>query len=221
MVFDELEALIDEREHWVLRRQLGIPTNKRLFVLTCMDERMPINEMLGIEEGDAHIFRNAGGVVTDDAIRSALLSTQLCGTKEIIIILHTECGMMTTDGEYLTQMLQAQGINLEKSLINPALPELTLDDPKKNVAPWLSMFTDVDVACKKQIELMKSSPFLPKDVTVHGYIWEIESNSLRRPNERLSEKVSTAKAMKAATHKLCPICGCLHEVGKECGCKTS
>lgn len=218
MVFDELEELINEREHWVLRRQLGIPTNRRLFVLTCMDERLPINEMLGIEEGDAHIFRNAGAIVTDDAIRSALLSSQLCGTKEIIIVLHTECGMMATNGGYLSEMLQGKGIDIAKCLINPALPELTLDNPKKSFAQWLGMFTDIDDACTKQIDMMKSSPYLPSDIQIHGYIWEVETMSLRRPHNRLSEKVNTAKAMHAATHKLCRICGCLHEVGKECQC---
>ncbi len=218
MLSHDIDKLLSEQEKWVLRRQLGIPTNKRLFVLTCMDERLPVNEMLGIEEGDAHIFRNAGGIVTDDAIRSALKSTYLCGTKEIIIINHTECGMMTTTGEYLSERLQAKGINLEKSPLNPAVPELQLQDPVKDFAKWLQLFTNIDDACVKQVELMRSSPFILDDVAIHGYVWEIESMSLRRPHNLLSEKVNTAKAMKAATHKLCTICGCLHEVGKPCGC---
>jgi carbonic anhydrase len=218
MLSDDIEKLLSEQEKWVLRRQLGIPTNKRLFVLTCMDERLPVNDMLGIEVGDAHIFRNAGGIVTDDAIRSALKSTLLNGTKEIIIINHTECGMMGTTGEYITEQLQARGIDIEKTPLNPAVPELQLKDPKKDFSKWLQLFTDIDDACKKQVGLMRSSPFIPQDVAIHGYIWEIESMQLRRPNQRISEKVNTAKEMHAATHKLCKHCGCLHEVDMPCSC---
>lgn len=218
MLSHDIDRLLSEQERWALRRQLGIPTNKRLFVLTCMDERLPVNEMLAIEEGDAHIFRNAGGIVTDDAIRSALKSTRLCGTKEIIIINHTECGMMTTTGEYLTEALQKKGISIENTPLNPAVPELQLKDPIKDFATWLQLNTDIDATCIKQVELMRSSPFIPEDVTIHGYIWEIESMQLRRPFNRLSQKVNTAKEMLAATHKLCPRCECLHEVTQPCAC---
>lgn len=218
MLSDDIEKQLSEQEKWTLRRQLGIPTNKRLFVLTCMDERLPVYDMLGIEAGDAHIFRNAGGIVTDDAIRSALKSTLLNGTKEIIIINHTECGMMGTTGEYITEQLRAKGIDIEKTPLNPAVPELQLKDPKKDFSRWLQLFTDIDATCQKQVELMRSSPFIPKDVTITGYVWEIESMQLRKPFNKLSEKVNTAEAMRAATHKICSQCGCLHEVGTMCRC---
>ncbi len=110
MLYEDLKTKLAEREAWVLRRQLGIPNNKRLFVLACMDERLPVNQALGINEGDAHVFRNAGGLVTDDALRSAMLTTQFFGTKEIIIINHTECGMMSAKGDYLAQELEKRNI---------------------------------------------------------------------------------------------------------------
>lgn len=90
LLHEQIDRTIAGKQDWALRRQLGIPNNKRLWVLTCMDERLPVEKALGIGEGDAHIFRNAGGLVTDDAIRSALLATQFFGTKEIVVINHNE-----------------------------------------------------------------------------------------------------------------------------------
>ncbi|MEM8784032.1 MAG: carbonic anhydrase, partial [Planctomycetota bacterium] len=94
-----IDQTVNSREDWALRRRRGIPNNKRLFVLTCMDERIPVEQILGLELGDAHIYRNAGALVTDDVIRSAALTTNFFGTNEIVILLHTECGMLTTTGE--------------------------------------------------------------------------------------------------------------------------
>jgi carbonic anhydrase len=163
-----------------------------------MDERLPVEKALGISEGDAHIFRNAGGLVTDDAIRSAMLTTQFFGTKEIIVVNHTECGMMTASGDFLSQALKDKGIDVDQVAIDPALPELKL--PKGVFSKWIKTFTDVDAICLKQVELLQNSPLIPEDVFIHGYIWEVETMSLRRPHERLSEKVNTAEDMGAKTH---------------------
>ncbi|MBN3959563.1 carbonic anhydrase [Nostoc sp. NMS8] len=199
MLHQQIDQKISEKEAWVLRRQLGIPNNKRLWVLACMDERLPVEKALGIGEGDAHIFRNAGGVVTDDAIRSAMLTTQFFGTKEIIVINHTECGMMTASGDFLSEVLRNQGIDVDQVTIDPALPELKL--PKGVFSKWIKTFTDVDEICTQQVELLRNSPLIPQDVVIHGYIWEVESMSLRRPYKRLSEKVNTASAMQTKNTK--------------------
>ncbi|MEH1782241.1 MAG: carbonic anhydrase [Nostoc sp.] len=135
MLHQQIDQKISEKEAWALRRQLGIPNNKRLWVLACMDERLPVEKALGIGEGDAHIFRNAGGLVTDDAIRSAMLTTQFFGTKEIIVINHTECGMMTASGDFLSEVLRNQGIDVDQVTIDPALPELKL--PKGVFSKWI------------------------------------------------------------------------------------
>jgi carbonic anhydrase len=195
MLYQQLDLEIAEREAWALRRQKGIPNNRRLWVLACMDERLPVNQALGIRDGDAHIFRNAGGLVTDDAIRSAMLTTNFFGTKEIIVINHTECGMMTATGEYLTNLLREKGIDPDSVAIDPSLPELKL--PPGTFAKWIRTFTDVDEICLKQVELLRNCPLIPKDVEIHGYVWEVESMSLRRPGQRLSERVNTAKQMGA------------------------
>lgn len=195
MLHQQIDQELSDKTAWALRRQLGIPNNKRLWVLACMDERLPVEKALGIGEGDAHIFRNAGGLVTDDAIRSAMLTTQFFGTKEIIVINHTECGMMTASGDILSDKLKSQGINLEEVSIDPALPELKLSQGA--FSKWIKTFTNVDETCLKQVELLRSSPLIPEDVVVHGYIWEVETGWLRRPYERLSEKVNTSEEMGA------------------------
>ena len=195
MLHQQIELELAEREAWALRRQTGIPCNRRLWVLACMDERLPIEEALGIRVGDAHVFRNAGGLVTDDAIRSAMLTTNFFGTKEIVVVNHTECGMMTATGDYLTEALKAKGIDTNTVAIDPALSELKLEGGA--FSRWIKMFSDVDETCTKQIELLRSSPLIPQDVVIHGYVWEVETMRLRRPHGRLSEKVNTAKAMGA------------------------
>ncbi len=198
MLYQQIDQNLSDRQAWALRRQLGIPNNRRLWVLACMDERLPVEKALGISEGDAHIFRNAGGLVRDDAIRSAMLTTQFFGTKEIIVVNHTECGMMTAPGDFLSQALKDKGIDVDQVAIDPALPELKL--PKGVFSKWIKTFTDVDAICLKQVELLQNSPLIPEDFFIHGYIWEVETMSLRRPHERLSEKVNTAEDMDAKTH---------------------
>jgi len=195
MLHQQIDWELAEREAWALRRQKGIPNNRRLFVLACMDERLPVEEALGIRLGDAHVFRNAGGLVTDDAIRSAMLTTNFFGTREIIVVNHTECGMMTATGDYLTNLLQEKGLDPNAVAVDPAFPELKL--PPGTFPKWIRMFTDVDETCLKQVELLRSCPLIPSDVHIHGYVWEVETMRLRRPGVRLSEKVNTAKAMGA------------------------
>jgi len=195
MLHQQIELELAERQAWAWRRQLGIPNNRRLWVLACMDERLPVEQALGIREGDAHIFRNAGGLVTDDAIRSAALTTNFFGTKEIVIVNHTECGMMTASGEHLAEALRAKGIDLDALQIDPSLPDLKLE--RGGFAHWLRMFRDVDEVSRRQVELLRATPLIPRDVAIHSYIWEVENRRLRRPHERLSDKVNTARDMGA------------------------
>ncbi|MCA9770210.1 carbonic anhydrase [Candidatus Dependentiae bacterium] len=192
MVNMQVEWEIEQRRKWAHRRQLGIPNNRQLMVVACMDERLPVDEALGIRLGDAHVFRNAGGLVTDDVIRSAMLTTNFFNTKEIIIVNHTECGMMSALGGTLVKAL-SKDHDLEKVHINPALPELKIENQKANFEKWIGMFADVDKTCQQQIELLRSSPLIPEHVIITGYIWQVESMTLRKPFARLYEKVNTNK----------------------------
>jgi carbonic anhydrase len=184
---DELEKRQKDYDHWATRRRYGAegPNNRRLWVLACMDERLPIDEALGIHVdspvggGDAHCFRNAGGIVTDDAIRSAMLTCNFFGTKEIVIVQHTQCGMLSANANDLEMALKDKGIDIDKIAMDPTLPELTLG--KGAFAKWIGMMDDVDQTCMKTVESFKNHPLIPKDVTVSGWVWEVETRRLRAP----------------------------------------
>jgi carbonic anhydrase len=138
---------------------LSMPPAKRLAVLACMDARLHVSKMLGLQEGDAHIIRNAGGIVTEDAVRSLAISQRLLGTTEIILIHHTDCGMLTfKDDEFRDQVEQETGVRPE----------------------WAAeAFSDLDEDVRQNIARIKASPFLPHKDNVRGFIYEVESGKLR------------------------------------------
>lgn len=189
-VFEWVEEQIDQRDDWARRRRKDIPTDKQVMVIACMDERIPVEEALGLSLGDAHIFRNAGGKVTDDVIRSAALSTQFFDTTEIIVVNHTDCGMMSAPDDAVVEGLEtAADGSLNDVDLNPALPSLDIGDA--SIADWVWMTDDIDEACQTQIEYLTKHPLIPDDVIVHGYVYEVESDALRRPGERVSEQINT------------------------------
>lgn len=185
---NELEKRVAERAQWETRRQLGAegPNMRRLWVLACMDERMPVNEALGINAdgpvggGDAHLFRNAGGIITDDAVRSAMLTINFFGTREIVVVQHTNCGMLSANGADLEKALRAKGIDVDNITLDPSLPEMKLE--KGAFAKWIGMMDDVDQTCLKTVEGFRNHPLIPKDIVISGWIWETEFRRLRAPN---------------------------------------
>ncbi|KZS76573.1 carbonic anhydrase [Mycobacterium kansasii] len=194
---DELTAKVIEYEHWAKRRRFGRfgPTDRRLWVLACMDERLPINEALGINvdspvaHGDAHCFRNAGGIVTDDAIRSAMLSTNFFGTTEIVIVQHTQCGMLSANARDLEAYFKAKGIDTDQLILDPTLPELKLD--RGGFAKWIGMTDDVDEALLTTIEVFENHPLIPDEVTISGWVWEVETRRLRPPTRDPARRART------------------------------
>lgn len=188
-VFEWVEDRIKERDDWARRRRKDIPTDKQLLVIACMDERIPVEAALGISLGDAHVFRNAGGKVTSDVIRSVALSTNFFETTEIIVINHTDCGMMSAPDDAVVEGLESlAGGSLDDVDLNPALP--SLDIGEASIADWVQMTDDIDEACQTQIDLLSDHPLIPDAVTVHGYVYEVESDELRRPGERIAEEIS-------------------------------
>lgn len=184
---NKLEQRINDYDFWATRRRYGAEghNNASLWVLACMDERLPVDEALGIHVdtpvggGDAHCFRNAGGIVTDDAIRSAMLTCNFFGTKEIVIVQHTQCGMLSANANDLERVLRERGIDTDNIALDPTLPELKLN--KGSFAKWIGMMDDVDVTCMKTIEAFRNHPLIPKDVVVSGWVWEVETRRLRAP----------------------------------------
>jgi carbonic anhydrase len=138
---------------------LEMPPAKKVAVLACMDARLIPTRVLGLNEGEAHVIRNAGGVVTDDAIRSLAISQNLLGTEEIILIHHTDCGMLTfTDDELAGKLEEETGQR----------PEWTAH-----------AFSDLEKDVRDSIELIKASPFIPRKDAVRGFVYEVESGKLR------------------------------------------
>lgn len=193
---DYLNNQLQKTEDWIYRRQKGIPNNKRLFVLACMDERIPVEQILGLELGDAHIFRNAGGLVTDDAIRSAALTIHFFDTREIIIVNHTECGMLSAPGEEVTAAIEEKtGVNLSEVSLDPGLPELKFSD-REVIHRWWKMQTNIDEASSAQAEAFRNHPLIPDHIEITSYIYEVESGHLRRPGEIHASKTAVPPAQR-------------------------
>lgn len=193
----QLESRVAAYDHWATRRRYGPEghNNRSLWVLACMDERLPVDEALGIRVdtpaggGDAHCFRNAGGIVTDDAVRSAMLTCNFFGTKEIVIVQHTQCGMLSANAVDLEKAFRDKGIDPDNVTLDPTLPELKL--AKGAFAKWIGMMDDVDVSCMKTIETFKNHPLIPDDVTVSGWVWEVETRRLRAPTLDAGKRART------------------------------
>ncbi|OOZ42245.1 carbonic anhydrase [Solemya elarraichensis gill symbiont] len=192
-----LENRVKDTTRWETRRQLGAdgPNMENLWVLACMDERMSVDEALGIHAdsgvggGDAHLFRNAGGIVTDDAIRSAMLTINFFGTTEIVVVQHTGCGMLSANGHDLEAALRGKGIDLDNIPIDPSLPELSLDSGA--FAKWIGMMDDVDKTCIKCVDQLLNHPLIPDDITISGWVWETEFRRLRAPDVNAATRAVT------------------------------
>jgi carbonic anhydrase len=138
---------------------LPMSPGRKVAVLACMDARVSPFSILGLTEGDAHVVRNAGGVVTEDAIRSLAISQRLLGTEEIILIHHTDCGMLTfTDDGFRGDLQKETGIK----------------------PPWSpESFTDLDDDVRSSIGRIKASPFISKKDSVRGFVYDVHTGKLR------------------------------------------
>ena len=139
--------------------ELPMPPAKQIAIDTCMDARLSPYVMLGLSEGDAHVIRNAGGVITDDEIRSLMISQRLLGTREVMLIHHTDCGMLTFSDEELREQIQ------QEVGIKPHFP--------------LESFADLEEDVRQSIKRIEASPFIPHKDSVRGFIYEVENGHLR------------------------------------------
>jgi carbonic anhydrase len=138
---------------------LPLPPGRKIAVLACMDARLDPARVLGLEEGDAHVIRNAGGVASDDAIRSLAISQHLLETEEIVILHHTDCGMLTFSDNEFAERLESE----------------TGSRPGWNA----QAFEDLDIDVRDSIERIKDSPFVPRTDKVRGFVYEVETGRLR------------------------------------------
>jgi carbonic anhydrase len=132
---------------------------RALAIVTCMDSRLNVFQALGLEEGDAHVLRNAGGVITDDMIRSLAISQRLLGTREVMLIHHTDCGMQKlSDDEFRAELQADTGV----------APEFAIES-----------FTDLDAAVRQSILRVRGSVFLPHRDRVRGFVYDVDTHRLR------------------------------------------
>ena len=144
------------------KEDLPLPPARGVAVVACMDARLDVHKILGLEEGDAHVIRNAGGVITDDEVRSLTISQRLLGTREIILIHHTDCGMLTfSDDELKAQIHEEVGLK----------PHFSMES-----------FSDLEEDVRQSIARIEASPFVPHKESVRGFIYEVETGRLREVN---------------------------------------
>jgi carbonic anhydrase len=157
-VTDELLRNAERYAETFDKGDLPLPPARRVAVLACMDARLNPYGLLGLSEGDAHVIRNAGGVVTDDEIRSLSISQRLLGTEEIILIHHTDCGMLTfTDDGFRRQVQEDTGVKPE----------------------WAAeAFDDLEEDVRQSMARIKNSPFIPKKEQLRGFIYDVKSGRL-------------------------------------------
>ncbi len=139
---------------------LLMPPAKKLAIVACMDARLTVEPMLGLGTGDAHIIRNAGGIATEDAIRSLLISHYLLGTQEFMVINHTDCGMLTfKDADLLERLERERGVSV--------------------MAPGhFHSFADLDGNVRRQIGRIRSHHWIPKEIPVRGFVYDVKTGRL-------------------------------------------
>lgn len=139
---------------------LSIKPKTKVAIVTCMDSRLHVAPALGLALGDAHILRNAGGRVTEDMIRSLVISQQQMGTREIVVLHHTDCGAQTFNNEDFQEHLKC---------------ELGVDVSEQDFLP----FQDIDESVREDMKLLRECPLIPDDVIISGAVYDVDTGSMR------------------------------------------
>ena len=159
---DTIDQLLENNQAFAARlaeRHLDVEPQRHLTVVTCMDSRLDVFAALGLEPGEAHVLRNAGGIITDDVIRSLAISQRRLGTREVMLIHHTDCGMQKlTDYGFRAELQEATGL----------APGFAIES-----------FTDVDANVRQSVQRVRHSPFLLHRDQVRGFVYDVDSHRLR------------------------------------------
>jgi carbonic anhydrase len=169
-----IDELLKSNQEYAKNFSLGnlpMPPARKLAIVACMDARLTLSHILGLKTGDAHVIRNAGGIVTDDALRSLIISHHLLGTQEFVIINHTDCGMLTfKDDDLRTRLQQETGT--------------------ATVAPThFHSFTDLENNVREQIQKVRSHPWIPEHITVRGFVYDVKSGKLNEVSDSSQDRL--------------------------------
>ena len=160
-----IDELLDNNrafaQRFANREHVDIRPAKRLAVVACMDSRLDVFAALGLDQGEAHVLRNSGGVITDDVIRSLAVSQLRLGTREILLIHHTDCGM---------EKVTDDGFRAELQKLSGMAPSFAIES-----------FTDVDENVRQSIRRIRNSPFIPHREHVRGFVYDVDTGELREP----------------------------------------
>jgi carbonic anhydrase len=159
---DTIDALLGNNQVFaagLAERHLDVEPQRNLAIVTCMDSRLDVFAALGLGPGEAHVLRNAGGVITDDVIRSLAISQRRLGTREVMLIHHTDCGMQKiTDDGFRMELQETTGVS----------PSFAIES-----------FQDVEADVKQSILRVRRSPFLPHREVIRGFVYDVDSHRLR------------------------------------------
>jgi carbonic anhydrase len=159
---DTIDELLENNRRFAASlpaTHIDVRPRRRLAIVTCMDSRLDVFAALGLQHGEAHVLRNAGGVITDDVIRSLAVSQRRLGTREVMLIHHTDCGMQTlTDDGFRAELQEATGI----------APSFAIES-----------FTDVDADVRQSILRVRRSSFVPHRDAVRGFVYDVDTHALR------------------------------------------
>mgnify|MGYP001382835248 CR=1 FL=1 len=158
-VLPELLAANERYAASFTKGHLPMPPGRKVAILTCMDARLDPAKFLGLEEGDAHVIRNAGGRADADALRSLVISQQLLGTREVVVIHHSDCGMLTFSNDDLRKLLKER---------------FGADAGNTDFLP----FSDLEKSVRDDVATLRGSPFIPKDIPITGFIYDVQSGRL-------------------------------------------
>jgi carbonic anhydrase len=159
---DTIDALLENNQNFsagLAERHLDVEPQRHLAIVTCMDSRLDVFAALGLGPGEAHVLRNAGGIITDDVIRSLAISQRRLGTREVMLIHHTDCGM---------QKITDDGFRMELQETTGLAPSFAIES-----------FKDVDDDVRQSIRRVRSSPFLVHRDVVRGFVYDVDSHRLR------------------------------------------
>jgi carbonic anhydrase len=158
-IISEVQAANERYAAGFTKGDLPMPPGRKFAVLACMDARLDPARALGLEEGDAHVIRNAGGRASLDALRSLIISYKLLGTREFVVVHHTDCGMLTFSNDQIREMLRS---------------DTGADASGIDFLP----FSDVEASVREDVSTVRSSPLIPNEIPVTGYVYDVRTGRL-------------------------------------------